>query len=156
LVRKISVLSNDEQKNYQVLLIVIDAKPGSGKFGSKWSWQRQLVGPLGTLLNVRSSSQQVRESIDLKMARKFLADLDPNGKLNLDRVIPERFLFGSKSEPPLSWHLTREQKKEIGAAWAADADPVNQKSWQDVRTKLGCSFNLETLKKAIEAKEDDD
>lgn len=40
-------LSNagDELKNYQVLLIVIDAKPGSGKFGNKWSWQRQLMDP---------------------------------------------------------------------------------------------------------------
>src|SRR5712664_563552 len=69
--------AGDELKKYQVLLIVIDAKPGSAKFGSKWSWQRQLVGPVGTLLNVRSSSQQVRESIELKMARKYLADLDP-------------------------------------------------------------------------------
>ena len=68
--------AGEELKKYQVLLIVIDAKPGSAKFGSKWSWQRQLVGPVGTLLNVRSSSQQVRESIELKMARKYLADLD--------------------------------------------------------------------------------
>ena len=146
--------AGDELKNYQVLLIVIDAEPGSGKFGSKWSWQRQLVGPVETLLNVRSSSQQVRESIELRMARKYLADLDMSGKLNLDHVIPERFLFGSKSEPPLSWHLTREQKKEIGGAWAAD--PVNQTSWKDVRNKLGCSANLEILNKAIEAKEDDE
>jgi hypothetical protein len=155
-------LSNvgDELNKYQVLLIVIDAKPGSGKFGSKWSWQRQLIGPVETLLHVRSSSQQVRESVELKMARKYLADLDPNGTLNLDRVIPEQFLFGSKpnpkpkSEPPLSWHLTKQQRKEIGGAWAAD--PVNKASWEDVRTKLGCSSNLDILSKAIEAKEDDE
>ena len=111
-------------------------------------------GPVETLLHVRSSSQQVRESIELKMARKYLADLDPNGKLNLDRVIPERFLFGSKSEPPLSWHLTKQQKREIGAAWAAD--PVNKASWENVRTKLGCSSNPDILNEAIEAKEDDE
>lgn len=96
----------------------------------------------------------MRESIELKMARKYLADLDPNGKLNLDRVIPERFLFGSKSEPPLSWHLTKQQKREIGAAWAAD--PVNKASWENVRTKLGCSSNPDILNEAIEAKEDDE
>jgi hypothetical protein len=146
--------AGDELNKYQVLLIVIDAKPGSGNFGSKWSWQRQLIGPVETLLHVRSSSQQVGESIELKMARKYLADLDPNGKLNLDRVIPERFLFGSKSETPLSWHLTKQQRKEIGGAWAAD--PVNKASWEDVRTKLGCSSNLDILNKAIEAKEDDE
>jgi hypothetical protein len=148
-------LSNvgDELKNYQVLLVVIDAKPGSGKFGTKWSWQNQLIGPVETLLHVRSSSQEVRQSIELKMARKYLADLDPSGKLNLDRVIPERFLFGSKSESPLSWHLTKQQKKEIGGAWAAD--PLNKASWEDVRTKLGCSSDPNILNEAIEAREDD-
>jgi hypothetical protein len=145
--------AGDELKNYQVLLIVIDAKPGSAKFGSKWSWERQLVGPLGTLLNVRSNSQQVRESIELKMARKYLADLDPNGKLNLDRVIPEPFLFWSESEPPLSWHLTKRQRKEIGGAWADDA---NQKSWREVRTKLHCGCDPEILKNAVKAEEDDE
>ena len=145
--------AGDELKKYQVLLIVIDAKPGSAKFGSKWSWQRQLVGPVGTLLNVRSSSQQVRESIELKMARKYLADLDPNGKLNLDRVIPEPFLFWSESEPPLSWHLTKQQRKEIGGAWADDA---NQKSWREVRTKLHCGCDPEILKNAMKTEEDDE
>jgi hypothetical protein len=141
-------------KDYQVLLILIDAKPGSEKFGGKWSWQRQLIGPVETLLNVRSSSQQARESVELNMAPNYLADVDANGKPNLDHVIPVHFLFGSKSEPPLSWHLTREQKREIGVAWYLNPD--NQKSWQHVRETLGCSSDVEILKKAIEAKEDDE
>jgi len=146
--------AGDELKSYQVLLIVIDANPDAEKFGTKWSWQNQLIGPVETLLHVRSSSQEVRDSIELNMARKYLADFDPRGKLNLDRVIPERFLFGSKSEAPLSWHLTKQQKKDIGRAW--NANPVNKASWEDVRTKLGCSSNPNILNEAIEAREDDE
>ena len=142
-------------QNYEVLLILIDAKPGPEKYGSKWSWQKQLVGPVETILHVRSSSQQVRESIELKMARKYLATADPNAdpKEAPVSVIPEPFLFWSESEPPLSWHLTKGQRKEIGGAWADDA---NQQSWRDVRTKLHCGCDPGILKKAVEAREDDE
>lgn len=141
-------------ENYEVLLILIDAKPGPEKYGSNWSWQKQVVGPIETILHVRSSSQQVRESIELKMARKYLASADPTDpKRAAVSVIPERFLFWSKSEPPLSWHLTKEQQREIGGAWA---DEANQKSWQDVRMKLHCSGDPALLNKAVETAGSDD
>ena len=114
-------------EGYKVLLILIDAKPGAAKDGSSWSWERQLAGPIQTLLNVRSSSQQVRESIELKMALKYLtaAKSDSNeatAKARLE-VISDPFLFWSPTDPdpPLSWHLTESQKKEIGGAWARRA-----------------------------------
>jgi hypothetical protein len=139
-------------EGYRVLLILIDAKPGAAKDGSSWSWQRQLAGPIQTLLNVRSSSQQVRESIELKMALEYLTTAMPDtneaAKTRLE-VIPEPFLFWSPtdSDPPLSWHLTDSQKKEIGGAWASED---NQKSWRDVRAKLGCVIAPEILKEAQE------
>jgi hypothetical protein len=140
-------------EGYKVLLILIDAKPGAAKDGSSWSWQRQLVGPIQTVLNVRSSSQEVRESIELKMALEYLAAAksdanEATGKARLV-VIPEPFLFWSPSDPdpPLSWHLTDSQKKEIGGAWASED---NQKSWSEVRSKLGCPVDPGILKKAQE------
>jgi hypothetical protein len=135
-------------EGYKVLLILIDAKPGAAKDGSSWSWQRQL-GPIHTLLNVRSSSQKVRESIELKMALEYLTTATPDAneaaRARLE-VIPESFLFWSPSDPdpPLSWHSTDSQKKEIGGAWA---NPTNRNSWQDVRSKLGCLVDKEILKK---------
>ena len=149
---------------YQVLLILIDAQPGPEKPGSSWSWQKQLVGPITTLVNVRSSSQQVRESIELKMAKKYLMsqDSDSNSTSKSDskeaataklEVISEPFLFWSPNDPdpPLSWHLTAPQKKEIPEAWRKKE---NRESWQDVRKTLGCDYNLEILQKAQEGKDE--
>jgi hypothetical protein len=107
---------------YQVLLILIDALPGTAKPGNSWSWQKQLVGPIETLLHVRTSSQQMRESIELEMAKKYLTRQDappdsaPAAKDTQFEVISEPFLFWSPTDPdpPLSWHLTPGQKAEIG------------------------------------------
>jgi len=136
---------------YQVLLILIDAQPGSQKPGSSWSWQKQLVGPIETLVHVRTSSQQVRESIELEMAKKYLTRQDSKEAATAKlEVFSEPFLFWSPTDPdpPLSWHLTETQKKEIRAAWIKKE---NRESWEDVRKKLGCGHDLEILKKAQES-----
>lgn len=142
-----------ELKGFEVLLVLIDAKPELYKFGGKWSWQKQLVGPIETILHVRSSSQQVRESIELGMVRKYLSSADPKaGEVSVS-VTPEPFLFWSESAPPLSWHLTKQQRKEIGGSWADDG---NQQSWREIRTKLHCSCDAEILNKAVKGEEDDE
>lgn len=141
---------------YQVLLILIDAKPGPEKEGSSWAWQKQLIGPVETLLHVRTSSQQVRESIELEMAKTYLTSPDSTSTSQPEVkepataklvVISEPFLFWSPTDPdpPLSWHLTERQKKEIRGAWVTKE---NKESWQDVRGKLRCSTDPEILNKA--------
>jgi hypothetical protein len=143
-----------------ILLILIDAKPGPEKEGSSWSWQKQFVGPIETLLHVRTSSQQVRESIELEMAKTYLTsqNSDSNSTSQPEaeeaaatklEVISEPFLFWSPTDPdpPLSWHLTERQKGEIAGAWVTKE---NKESWQDVRGKMGCSTDPEILSKAQE------
>lgn len=125
---------------YRVLLVVIDAKPGADKSGSSWSWQKQMVGPIEMLLHVRTSSQQVRDSLELDMGRDYLAAQTP--PVN---VTPVRFLFSSSSPSPLSWHLTQQQKGEIAGSWATEE---NQKSWCAVRTELACGCDAEVLRRA--------
>jgi hypothetical protein len=121
----------DAIQDRQVLLVLIDAKPDDPKTGSSWPWQKQLVGPLETLLHVRSSSQQLRDSIELKMAVDYLAAQ----KVKVT-VTPVSFLFSSDSAAPLSWHLTQHQLDEIGSSWA---DPQNIKSANLAYQALGCS-----------------
>lgn len=138
---------------YQVLLILIDALPGTAKPASSWSWQKQLVGPIETLLHVRTSSQQMRESIELEMAKEYLTRQDappdsaPAAKEARFEVISEPFLFWSPTDPdpPLSWHLTPGQKAEIGGAWEKKE---NRESWQNVRGRLGCTTDQAILDKA--------
>jgi len=114
---------------WKVLLILIDAKPGDEKGGGVWSWQKQLVGPVETLLNVRTSSQQLRDSIELRMAEEYLTR---NG---VPQVKAVKFLFGSNSPVPLSWHLTPSQVSEIHNAWETGE---NLDAAQDVYKELGC------------------
>jgi len=123
--------AKDMMYNYTVLFIVTDATTGEPKKGSSWSWQKQMVGPLETLLHVRSSSQQVRNSIELEMAVAYLAAQKP--KVG---VTPVSFLSTSKSPAPLSWHLTDYQIKEIGDSWR---DQHNVDSADLVYRALGCS-----------------
>jgi hypothetical protein len=135
---------------YKVLLILIDALPGNTKPGSSWSWQRQLVGPIETLVHVRTSSQQMRESIELEMAKKYLTRQDgfrdsvPPTAGPAFEVIAEPFLFWTPNDPdpPLSWHLTPGQEAEISGAWAKKE---NRESWRNVRGTLHCTTELATL-----------
>jgi len=124
----------DAIQDRQVLLVLIDAKPDDPKMGSSWPWQKQLVGPLETLVHVRSSSQQLRDSIELKMAVDYLAAQ----KVKVT-VRPVSFLFSSDSAAPLSWHLTQHQLDEIGSSWA---DPQNIKSANLAYQALGCSADM--------------
>jgi hypothetical protein len=78
--------ARENLQGYEVLLILIDARPGQGKDGSVWSWQKQLVGPIQTLVNVRSSSQQVRESVELTMALEYLKSAAPDGRQKILRM----------------------------------------------------------------------
>jgi len=125
---------------YRVFLVVIDAKPGLEKPGSSWSWQKQMVGPIEMLLHVRTSSQQARDSLELDMGKDYLAAQTPPVY-----VTPVRFLFSSPSPAPLSWHLTAQQKAEIGGSWATEE---NQKSWCAVRSELTCGCDAKILKRA--------
>jgi hypothetical protein len=117
-------------EGYKVVLILIDAKPGPVREGSYWSWQKQIVGPIQTLLHVRTSSQELRDHIELDMATKYLAALG-----NKVEIIPAPFLFSSDSPAPLSWHLTEQQMDEIRASWEHSE---NMKSRDLVYGTLGC------------------
>jgi hypothetical protein len=60
-------------------------------------------------------------------------------------VVPVSFLFATKEPPPLSWHLTKDQLKQIRDSWL---EKDNQEAWCEVRTLLNCNADPEILKKA--------
>jgi Patatin-like phospholipase len=122
-----------ELEDFKVLLILIDTKPGPEKDGGSWSWQKQFGGPIETLLHVRTSSQQLRDSIDRDMAHDYLAS-----QKKPVYVMTVNFLFASNEPPPLSWHLTNEQIEQISQSWR---EKDNQEAWTQVRRELGCSTN---------------
>jgi len=116
-------------QKHKVVLILIDAKAGQEASGQSWSWQRQIAGPLETLLNVRTSSQQLRDSTELNVARKYLATLNV-------KICPAVFLFQSTVPAPLSWHLTPSQIDAVHESWKYGDNPQAEKF---VYGELGCS-----------------
>jgi hypothetical protein len=106
---------------HRVLLLLIDAEPGSPEAGKRWSWQRQMISPLDTLLNVRSSSQVLRSNFELGIGLRQL-----QSGANALNVRAVRFLFSSSAPTPLSWHLTNDQKAAIVKNWEASRNRVDE------------------------------
>jgi hypothetical protein len=139
---------------YQVLFLAIDSEPSAEAKGRLWSWQRQISAPIETLKNVRTSSQDFRDRIELDTAVDAL-------KLRNVKISVVPFVFrrvrDDKSEmqtgglrrawlsdrlgidvdtAPLSWHLNQAQRASIGKAWRADKDVRSAE--KTVRHELDC------------------
>ena len=63
------------------------------------------------------------------------------------KVMMVSFLFATKSSAPLSWHLTKDQIKQVGDSWL---EKDNQAAWRDVRRLFDCNEDPVILKKAQE------
>ncbi|MGB6134047.1 MAG: hypothetical protein WBG54_19855, partial [Acidobacteriaceae bacterium] len=72
-------------------------------------WLFQMAAPFLTLLNVRSSGQIAHNDIELSLLEQKWAGLGV-GIESVDFTFPE-------TNPPLSWHLTEEQKQAIRDEW---------------------------------------
>lgn len=70
----------------------------------------QMAAPFLTLLNVRSSGQIAHNDIELSLLQQKWAGLGVAIE-SVDFTFPE-------TNPPLSWHLTHEQKQAIREEWA--------------------------------------
>jgi hypothetical protein len=122
--------ASSELKGHPVRVLLIDSEPGTPQGGERWSWQRQIVSPIDTLLNVRSASQELRSKIELGVGMRLL---NSQPDLGIDvKSIP--FLFATPLPAPLSWHLTPEQRLSIDENWQA-----NKGARKEVLKFLGCS-----------------
>jgi len=114
---------------HPVLLLLIDTQPGAPETGKRWSWQRQMISPLDTLMNVRTASQQLRSNIELGIGTRQLRSR-PDPAIDVATI---SFLFATAMPTPLSWHLTPEQQETIASSWSKSSRPMN-----DVMSFLGC------------------
>ena len=113
-------------KGYRVVLLLIDATPDPEDPTRSWSWQRQLIGPLGTLLKVRSSSQNDRDALESEWVKNGIGGI-PIESVPFTYQTTEscegkgqKSIFSSiqpDQSSPLSWHLNHCQLKNVENAW---------------------------------------
>ena len=132
-----------QTKNRELLFIEIEAAPNTKADSPQqtenerapkqpWDWTTQLTAPVTTMLNVRSSGQAEHNELGLKM----LSDHPPQG-LTFHRVI---FAFHD-AYPPLSWHLTNNQKNDIDKNWGyftTSQRPDKRPKLVEVKDAFGC------------------
>ncbi|QMS91945.1 patatin-like phospholipase family protein [Nostoc edaphicum CCNP1411] len=129
-------LLESEQCNQikRVILIQINAFPDDENLQEEKGapgWQMEVIGSLLALLNVRSSTQNEGNALNIKLLtdkykcgykddeqeklQQFLKDKSCQKGVEIMHI-PIKFPRG-KINPPLSWQLTQEQKKAIQNAW---------------------------------------
>lgn len=129
-------LLESEQCNQikKVILIQINAFPDDENLQEEKGapgWQMEVIGSLLALLNVRSSTQNEGNALNIKLLtdkykcgykdyeqeklQQFLKDKSCQKGVEIMHI-PIKFPRG-KINPPLSWQLTQEQKKAIQNAW---------------------------------------
>lgn len=111
-----------ELKGRRILLVQIRDAPGRDReAGSRTGWIVSVLGPLKTLMSIRTASQAARNEMEVDLFQRLA---------RRQGVEVESFLFtlapgpGSDDEPlPLSWQLTDEEKERIQGRWLT---PANQ------------------------------
>ena len=110
----------------RVLVVEIRGSPSSeNDLDRQRGWLYQTVAPLNAMLNVRTAGQLSHNEEELRLLKRAAA---ANG-VEIQSAV---FQFPGE-DPPLSWHLTENQKKRIAREWETMKDGA---SWTAVKTFL--------------------
>ena len=118
-----------------VAIVMISPFPGvspelePSKTGVWAKLSRAWFGPLGVVLGARTATQTVRAEVEAHLLQRAAK---PTVEI-VHFVVPAA-QEPDPTSPPLSWHLTTTQKKNIANAWANDS--ANKKSVEQLRKWL--------------------
>jgi hypothetical protein len=101
---------------------------------SKRGWFYQAFAPALTVLSGFFTGQREQNEVELDLLKKRWEGHDTH-PVDIERAV---FVFDGPN-PPLSWHLTKEQKNDIERNWRAELEKPcnNQEGWNKVRGFLG-------------------
>lgn len=127
-------LSRDPTAPHHPVVLLMITSPYHPESGSNWSWQHQLIGPVETMLHVRTGSQHLRRNLEAQLLTELSDKVaKTNGAASLDRLSTGQ--TGSSEKPfpavtilrfcnstdenlqTLSWHLTTSQEEALGSTW---------------------------------------
>lgn len=110
-------------KGRRILLVQIrDAPMEDREAGSRTGWAVSALGPLKTLMTIRTASQAARNELEVDLFQRLACR---------QGVQVESFIFTLASGPeskdealPLSWQLTGEERARIEGRWLTPANQV--------------------------------
>jgi len=121
---------NDNQKRPQpervdrVLVIQLRGGPPDQETkGKRRGWFYQTYAPLSTLLNVRDTGQLARNDEDLALFTRVW-----DGRVTVSTATLQFCTVGDvtwRNAPPLSWHMTKDQKAAITSQWEQEKGSPN-------------------------------
>jgi hypothetical protein len=80
-------------------------------------WFYQAFAPIATLLHVRDAGQISHNDIEFGLLQKVWREKAATERVEIDTAIFEYESPKKHENPPLSWHLTREDQENIRIAW---------------------------------------
>jgi hypothetical protein len=122
---KVALADLEDTGVRRVLFLEINAFPEGAPDDGKTpgnGWLQSIAGPLLAILNVRTSTQVARNTVEVRrLVERWQGkvDIEPvTLRFQLDEHGLAEFLGSSGAyEPPLSWKLTEPQKEAIRRAW---------------------------------------
>ncbi|MCH9649646.1 MAG: patatin-like phospholipase family protein [Deltaproteobacteria bacterium] len=136
----------DRRKSVRVLYIQINAFPPQETEPpcSKQNWAQGVLGPIRTIVNVRNSTQRVRNDLELEGLQRSFATPPSDGsstdpvKITFTAVTfrppgletsehdgvasPPECDTGTRSNPPLSWELSTKDKAQVACDWLSKSN----------------------------------
>jgi len=110
----------------RVLVIQLrGAPPDQEKKGKKRGWFYQAFAPLATLLAVRDTGQLARNDEDIELFTRLWRDRVAISTATLQFCSQGDITW--RNAPPMSWHMTKDQKDAIDVQWAQEQTSPNMK-----------------------------
>jgi len=114
------------------LLQIVAEPPGRVPAAQPWRWYRQGGAPVAALLAVRTSAQLGRNQDSILALQQRLQNPIPGApSIEMHSFV----LRPNQGATPLSWQLSREERKRITTAW----ENQTPAELQTVLTYLGCA-----------------
>jgi hypothetical protein len=110
----------------RVLIIQLrGAPPDQEKKGKRRGWFYQAYAPLAALLAVRDTGQIARNDEDIELFTRLWRDRVAISTATLQFCTQGDITW--RNAPPMSWHMTKDQKDAIDLQWAQEQGSPNMK-----------------------------
>ncbi len=129
-------LSADDNPVRRVLVLEIRGAPldHAAIRNNQRGWFYQSFAPLATMLHVRTTGQFSHNEVEFDLLRRVPFPKNVRIESAVFEFREPRESPSSRAGPPLSWHLTEEQKQDIETAWKNELE--TGEGWKTLKAFL--------------------